>query len=564
MCNNHIPINIKDQNQHDQEHKYWSRRSFLQALGIAGSGSIMLGSNMLSASAPSPLTAAIANSNTDQILILIRLSGGNDGLSTVIPIQQYDTYANARPNIYIPESKILKLTDDFGVPTYMNALEPLWGEGQFKAVHGVGYENQSLSHFTGSDIYANTDLTTTGFTGLDTGWMGRYFEDLYPDYLINPPASPAAIQIGNFGNLIFQGEETNYAFVTSNIDQLEEIAETGQQYSLDPALFNDCMYGDQLKFLRGVANTTYEYSGLIHEAYERGQNQVQYQDNGFARQLALLARLIKGNLGTKVYMISMGGFDTHGNQPLAHERLMSNLSIAVNNFYEDLAFTQQDEKVLSMTFSEFGRRIFENGSNGTDHGKAAPTLFFGSGLNGSAFVGDHPSLDNPNGRGNLEYTMDFRDLYATVLAEWLCVPIPLVEQHLLNHPYNPVNLGFNCSGVEFDDIAYSDDPPTPPTPEDPVAEDPTPELLEAIVHKPFYPTKEAPHIFLEMPFTAHVDIQLYNIIGQNVGTIVNEIMIQGTTEINIRERMPMHLSSGKYIYRIQVSDRKMSKSIMVA
>ena len=564
MCNNHLPINIKNNNGHDEEHKYWSRRSFLQALGIAGSGSMMLGSNMLSASAPSPLTAAIANADTDSILILIRLSGGNDGLSTVIPIEQYDTYANARPNIYIPESKILKLTDEFGIPTYMNSLEPMWGAGQVKAVHGVGYENQSLSHFTGSDIYANTDLTTTGFDGLNTGWMGRYFENIYPDYLVNPPAAPAAIQIGNFGSLVFQGEETNYAFVTSNIDQLEEIAESGVQYSLDDSLFNNCMYGDQLKFLRGVANTTYEYSGLIHEAYERGQNQVQYQDNGFARQLALLARLIKGNLGTKVYMISMGGFDTHGNQPLAHERLMSNLSIAINNFYEDIAFTQQDEKVLSMTFSEFGRRIFENGSNGTDHGKAAPTLFFGSGLNGSAFVGEHPSLESPNGRGNLEYTMDFRDLYATVLAEWLCVPIPLVEQHLLNHPYAPVDLGFNCSGVEFPDIVYSDEPPTPPMPEDPVAEDPTPELLEAIVHKPFYPTKSTPHIYLEMPFTAHVDIQLYNILGQNVGTVYNQIMSEGSTEINIRENLPSHLSTGKYIYRIQVSDKKMSKSIMVA
>ncbi|MGB5428612.1 DUF1501 domain-containing protein, partial [Eudoraea sp.] len=522
------------------------------------------GSNMLTASAPSPLTAAIANADTDSILILIRLSGGNDGLSTVIPIEQYDTYANARPNIYIPESKILKLTDEFGIPTYMNSLEPMWGAGQVKAVHGVGYENQSLSHFTGSDIYANTDLTTTGFDGLNTGWMGRYFENIYPDYLVNPPAAPAAIQIGNFGSLVFQGEETNYAFVTSNIDQLEEIAESGVQYSLDDSLFNNCMYGDQLKFLRGVANTTYEYSGLIHEAYERGQNQVQYQDNGFARQLALLARLIKGNLGTKVYMISMGGFDTHGNQPLAHERLMSNLSIAINNFYEDIAFTQQDEKVLSMTFSEFGRRIFENGSNGTDHGKAAPTLFFGSGLNGSAFVGEHPSLESPNGRGNLEYTMDFRDLYATVLAEWLCVPIPLVEQHLLDHPYAPVDLGFNCSGVEFPPIVYSDEPPTPPMPEDPVAEDPTPELLEAIVHKPFYPTKSTPHIYLEMPFTAHVDIQLYNILGQNVGTVYNQIVSEGSTEINIRESLPSHLSTGKYIYRIQVSDKKMSKSIMVA
>ncbi|WP_165200407.1 DUF1501 domain-containing protein [Muriicola soli] len=564
MCNNHIPLNINKDNGHDEEHKFWSRRSFLQAIGIAGSGSMMLGSNMLSASAPSPLTAAIANADSDNILILIRLSGGNDGLSTVIPIEQYDLYANARPNIYIPESKVLKLTDEFGVPSYMNALESMWGEGQFKAVHGVGYENQSLSHFTGSDIYANTDLTTTGFSGLDTGWMGRYFENIYPDYLVNPPASPAAIQIGNFGSLVFQGEETNYAFVTSNINQLEEIAESGVQYSLDPTLFNDCMYGDQLKFLRGVANTTYEYSGLIHEAYERGQNQVQYQDNGFARQLALLARLIKGNLGTKVYMISMGGFDTHGNQPLAHERLMSNLSIAINNFYEDIAFTQQDDKVLSMTFSEFGRRIFENGSNGTDHGKAAPTLFFGSGLNGSAFVGDHPSLENPNGRGNLEYTMDFRDLYATVLAEWMCVPIPLVEQHLLDHPYAPVNLGFNCSGVQFPDIAYSDEPFTPPTPMDPNSEDPSEELLNAIVHKPFYPTQEAPHIYLEMPFSAHVDIQLYNILGQNVGTVYNEMMFEGSVEINIRERMPEYLSTGKYIYRIQVQDKKMSKSVMVA
>lgn len=565
MCNNHIPIPKNHKSAHDLEHKVWSRRSFLQALGIAGSGSMMLGSNMLTASAPSPLTAAIANAPGDGILILIRLSGGNDGLSTVIPIEQYDTYANARPNIYIPESKVLKLTDEFGIPSYMQSLEAMWGDGAFKAVHGVGYQNQSLSHFTGSDIYANTDLTTTGISGEPTGWMGRYFENLYPDYLMNPPAAPAAIQIGQYGNLIFQGEETNYAFVTSNIDQLEEIAQTGVQYNLDPALFGDCMYGDQLRFLRGVANTTYEYSGLIHAAYERGQNQVEYQDNGFARQLALLARLIKGNLGTRVYMISMGGFDTHGNQPLAHERLMSNLSIAVKDFYDDLAFTEQDDKVLSMTFSEFGRRIFENGSNGTDHGKAAPTLFFGAGLNGSAFVGEHPSLDDPNSRGNLEYTMDFRDLYATVLAEWLCVDIPLVEQHLLGHAYNPVNLGFNCSGTEFPDIAYSDDPPTPPTPPgEGDGENPTDEMIEAIVHRPYYPSDSSPHIHVEMPFTGHIDVTLYNILGQKVATLFNEMVFAGSLDINVRDSVPRHLATGKYIYRIGVQDRFLAKSIMVA
>tara|TARA_R110000751_G_scaffold138157_1_gene241740 strand:- start:1418 stop:3133 length:1716 start_codon:yes stop_codon:yes gene_type:complete len=571
MCDNHhkSPHKGKDHDGHDLEHKTWSRRSFLQALGIAGSGSMMLGSNFLTASAPSPLTSAIAMAETDNILILIRLSGGNDGLSTIIPIEQYDIYANARPNIYLPESKILRLTDEFGVPTYMKSLEPMWGEGQFKAVHGVGYEGQSLSHFTGSDIFANTDLSTTGFSGRDTGWMGRHFEYLYPDYLSDFPGSrpegPAAIQVGNYGSLVFEGEETNYAFVTNNIDQLEQIAETGLQYPINDELFDNCMYSDQIKFLRGVSNVTNEYAGTIHDAYMRGSNQIEYQDNGFARQLALLARLIKGNLGTKVYMISMGGFDTHGNQPLVHERLMTQLSIAVDNFYDDLAFTQQDDKVLSMTFSEFGRRIFENGSNGTDHGKAAPTLFFGSGLNGSAFVGDHPSLDEPNGRGNLEYTMDFRNLYATVLAEWLCVDIPLVEQHIMDgYKYTPVNLGFNCSGVDFPDIVYSDGQPTPPTPTDPTGENPNPELLDAIVHKPFYPTDSTPHIYLEMPFSGHVDIQLFNIMGQHLGTVYNEIMLEGSIEINVRERLSTYLASGKYIYRIQVQDKKLSKSIMVA
>ncbi|MEZ4810185.1 MAG: DUF1501 domain-containing protein [Allomuricauda sp.] len=571
MCDNHhthhkSPYKGLEHEGHDLEHKNWSRRSFIQALGIAGSGSMFLGSHFISASAPSPLTAAIAAAETDNILILIRLSGGNDGLSTVIPIQQYDSYANARPNIYIPESKVLKLTDDFGIPTYMSALEPLWGDGQFKAVHGVGYENQSLSHFTGSDIFANTDLTTTGFSGLNTGWMGRHFEELYPDYLINPPEAPAAIQIGNLANLVFQGEETNYAFVTNNVDQLEQIAQTGTFYDIATAPFDDCMYGDQLRFLRGVANTTYEYAGKIHEAYERGDalRCVEYQDNGFARQLSLLAKLIKGGLGTKVYMISMGGFDTHGNQPIVHERLMSTLSIAINNFYEDLACTQQDDKVLSMTFSEFGRRIFENGSNGTDHGKAAPTLFFGSGLSGSAFVGDHPSLDSPNSRGNLEYTMDFRNLYGTVLAEWLCVPRATVEQHLLGYQYRAIDLGFNCSGETFDDIAMDSDPPTlPDTPPSDNGMDPDPDLLDTIVHTPYYPNQRAPHIHLEMPFAAHVDIELFNIIGQKVGTVFNEMMLEGSTEINIRERMRDSLSTGKYIYRISVGDQRMSKSIMI-
>jgi len=142
-----------------------------------------------------------------------------------------------------------------------------------------------------------------------------------------------------------------------------------------------------------------------------------------------------------------------------------------------------------------------------------------------------------------------------------------VEQHLLDHPYVPVNLGFNCSGTAFPDIVYNDGEVTPPTPIDPVGTDPNPmdpNLLNAIVHKPYYPTGSTPHIYLEMPFTAHVDIQLFNILGQNVGTVFNEMMLEGATEINIRERLPEHLSTGKYIYRISVQNQRMSKSVMVA
>ena len=160
--------------------------------------------------------------------------------------------------------------------------------------------------------------------------------------------------------------------------------------------------------------------------------------------------------------------------------------------------------------------------------------------------------------------MDFRDLYATVLAEWLCVDIPLVEQHLLGHPYNPVNLGFNCSGVDFPDIAYSDEPPTPPTPDNPDGENPTDEMIDAIVHKPYYPSDQDPYIHIEMPFTGHIDVTLYNILGQKVATLFNEMVFAGSLEIDVRNSVPRHLATGKYIYRIGVQDRFLAKSIMVA
>ena len=210
---------IKD--SHDQEHATWNRRSFIQALGLAGAGSIMLGGTNVSASAPSPLSVALSQSENDNILVIIRLKGGNDGLNTIVPLYDYDTYANLRPTIRHQENELLSLSPDFAIPSYMNALESVWGEGNMKVIHGVGYPDQSLSHFRSSDIWASTDAINDE----QTGWWGRYFEDLYPDYLINPPEIPPAIQIGSIGNLIFEGTNSNYAFSVTDPEQLANLAQ---------------------------------------------------------------------------------------------------------------------------------------------------------------------------------------------------------------------------------------------------------------------------------------------------------------------------------------------------
>jgi uncharacterized protein (DUF1501 family) len=372
---------------HDQEHATWNRRSFIQALGLAGAGSMMLAGTNVSATAPSPLSIALSGSENDNILVIIRLKGGNDGLNTVVPLYDYDTYSNLRPTIRHQENELLSLSPDFAIPNYMSALESVWGEGNMKIIHGVGYPDQNLSHFRSSDIWATADAINIE----PTGWWGRYFEDLYPDYLINPPEAPPAVQIGSIGNLIFEGSGSNYAFSVANPDQLANIAQTGGLHDVEN--LPECVYGDQLLFLRAQTNTTFTYAEVINDAYTSSSNEASYIQGTLSDQLAIIARMIKGGLGTKVYMVSLDGFDTHADQVNKQRTLHEDLANSIKHFYEDLASTGYDDKVLGMTISEFGRRPYENGSNGTDHGAASPTFLFGAGLNGNGFVGAHPEIN---------------------------------------------------------------------------------------------------------------------------------------------------------------------------
>ena len=523
-----------DHKQHDHEHDYWSRRSFIQALGLVGGGSILMGNQAVSAAQATPLTVALSESQNDNILVIIRLNGGNDGLNTIVPVYDYATYANLRPNIRHFEPNLMPLNDDFSLPNYMNDLESVWGDGQMKVVHGVGYPDQNLSHFRSSDIWASGAHQYEE----PTGWWGRYFEDLYPDYLTNPPAAPPAIQVGNIGNLIFDGFDNNYAFTVANIEQLQAIGTNGALH--DVVNVPDCIYGDKLTYLRATANTTYTYSGVINEAYMAASNNANYGNGDLAVQLAAVARLIKGGLGTKVYMVSLGSFDTHADQRYQHQALLQDLSSSIKAFYEDLGAGGWDQKVLSMTISEFGRRPYENGSSGTDHGAASPMMLFGPALNGSGFVGDHPDLLTWDDYDNLIPSSDFRDVYESVLANWFCLDQEVIDSILLNHNYQPLDLGLDCQTLSVG----------------------APKPFLRFTHRPVYQNNQT-LIVLETQQTAHGRITLYDLMGRELVTLADRMFFPGQHRIDVRQAAGIRLSYGQYIYRISFAGQHYSKSIMI-
>ena len=517
--------------KHNLEHAVWNRRSFLQALGLAGTGSLVAGNLPIYATTPTPLSTAIAMSDSDRILVIVRLKGGNDGLNTVIPKYDYSTYASLRPTLKITDANSFALSADFRMPNYMNPLQALWNNGKMKVVHGVGYPNQNLSHFSSADLWSSA---ADNGSPLQTGVFGRYYEDMYPDYILNPPTVPPAVQIGSLSNLMFNGEETGYAFSVANPEQLAQIAQSGTAYDMQN--LPTCDYGTQLGFMRGVTNTVYNYSSVINAAYTSTDNSVTFADNEIAKQFAIVSRLIKGFLGTKIYMVTLDGFDTHANQPAAHQQLMSQLTQAIANFYTDLESGGVAQDVLTMTISEFGRRAHENASNGTDHGAASTMLLFGEGLNDSGFVGTHPDLNNLDTNGNLQFTTDYREIYASILENWLCIDSDIVDQTLL-HNYNRANLGITCNTSDIQD-------------------------MHTEVYFKHYPIYKKNSVFIAYTLTKpmEIKIELFNVLGKRIVTIQNERQLSGTYQINLNKDNQNYV--GQYFYRIIANGKAHSKSIL--
>lgn len=366
----------------------------------------------------------------DRILVVIQLSGGNDGLNTVVPYGM-DAYYKARPGIGIQKAQALTLSkaDGIGLHPQMGAIREMYDEGLATIVQGVGYPNPNRSHFKSMDIWQTADTSATG-----DGWLGRYFDSECCGFgkgesgkaegtQGEKKSGPPGIAIGRTAPLAMEGRaikpvafETEELFRWIGQDVHGSLADP---YNTIQRRGTASEEDTNAAFLMRTALDAQISSDLIRKAV-RLQPGVQYPGTDLARQLRMVASMIRAGLPTRVYYVQHGGFDTHSGQGGAqgrHGNLLAQFSNAVKAFYQDLKTSENNGRVLTMSFSEFGRRVGQNASQGTDHGTAAPMFLFGPMVR-PGVVGTHPSLTDLD-EGDLKHTIDFRSVYAGILGGWL-------------------------------------------------------------------------------------------------------------------------------------------------
>ncbi len=509
---------------HARDHARWSRRDFLMRMGLASAGvAFSLGGRPAGAFGHLPMLDALRRQETDRILVLIQLGGGNDGLNTVIPVNN-DIYYQNRPTIAIPKTQALLLDDETGLHPAMSSLMDLWGNGRMSVVHNAGYANQTRSHFEGT-----VNWSTARDQGDDesTGWLGRYLADEYLESSLVPFDYPLAVRIGGPATL-FQSPFGGLSVTFGDASQFERFLEQGGFY--DASDVPATPYGEALSFVRDVTNASFRYVASVQDAAANGVNLASYPNSGLAANLAVIARTLRGGLATPIYTASHGGFDTHSGQGAAtgsHGARLGQLADAVAAFFEDLAADGLDRRVLVMTFSEFGRTLRENGSGGTDHGAGAPMLLFGSGLHGGTYGAQSDLLDLYG--GDPRFTTDYRSVYATLLQDWFGLAAPDVD----------AVLGRSFDRLEFvgDKVSVAVEP----------KETPGAFRLEQNFPNPFNPTTE---ITYTLAATGPVTLRVFDAQGRLVRTLAAGTQPAGFHRVTFDAgRLP----SGTYLYRLETA-----------
>jgi uncharacterized protein (DUF1501 family) len=350
----------------------------------------------------------------DTILVVVQLTGGNDGLNTVIPFKDPE-YAKLRPTLKQPVAQIKKLNDELGLHPVMGELANLLQEQALCVVQGVGYPNPSQSHFRSMDIWQAASTAET----LAEGWIGKGLRQM-------SGAGAFHLAESNEGApLALSGAPARVPSITSLEDfRLKMAASSGadkkrQQEIIESVVQRGGSKPSLLDFVERTAANTYASSKRLQEIGKNYEPKAPYPNTPLANRLKLAAQLIDAGLGARIFYVSIDGFDTHANQAGQHANLLTQLSGAMTAFYKDMAARGHKDRILMLTFSEFGRRARENGSRGTDHGSAAPVFLVGGKVK-AGVVGEHPSLTKLE-IGNLKHHTDFRQVYAAVLDGWLGV-----------------------------------------------------------------------------------------------------------------------------------------------
>jgi uncharacterized protein (DUF1501 family) len=370
-----------------------------------------------------PGLMAAESEQSERILVVIQLSGGNDGLNTVVPYAN-EKYYKARPKLAIPRENVVRLDDSLGLHPSLKSLESLLSEKRFSIIQGVGYENPNRSHFESMDIWHTCARKQTRS---NEGWLGRMF------------AASKVAQSDSPG--LHLGSEVLPLALSARGVQIPSIAsveemrlklgnQPKQNQAMDERPAVDKKNANQgaanlLDFVSTSTAVALQASQRLEQVLAPADTSSDFPDSLLGEKLKVVSRLIVAGLKTRVYYVTLDGFDTHANQPVAHQSLLTQWSEALSAFHRRLSRDGQSDRVLVMTFSEFGRRLAENASDGTDHGAAAPVFFSGPKL-ANWQVGKLPSLDDLDD-GDIKYHTDFRRVYATVLQEWLAQPtqVPL-------------------------------------------------------------------------------------------------------------------------------------------
>lgn len=389
-----------------------SRKEFLQHLGALYGGialnGLMGGSMKAYAQLPHSAWQAIAN-NRSKILVIVQLGGGNDGLNTLIPAED-DLYQKARPTLGIKKENALGLGQSLYLHPSMAGLKRMYDEGMVSVIQNVGYPNPNRSHFRATDIW-NTGSSATEV--LEEGWAGRFLLDKHPKYPLESPSHPLAVQLGSVESLLFSSVAGGTGTVFEDPNVFYQLV-NGSQID-DEAPIPGPM-GEELEFLKRVSSSAIRFANVIREAGTKGKNTYAYANTGLSRQMGIVGKLISGGLQTQLYLVNIGGFDTHANQLNAHANLLKTLSEALFSFQNDMKNQQLDHLVSVMTFSEFGRRVNQNGTAGTDHGTCAPQFVVGSSVRGG-IIGNNPNLKVLDRSGDMVFQYDYRQIYSTVLRD---------------------------------------------------------------------------------------------------------------------------------------------------